>query len=89
MSKLARGMMKPRFARCFSLEATFFNLFPARDAPAPELAAKDLGAQEGKDAEKEKKENEKRDDRFDRVDKRPEKILQRSPIPKTRICLNL
>ena len=55
----------------------------------PELAAKDLGAQEGKDAEKEKKENEKGDDCFDRVDKRPEKILQRSPIPKTRICLNL
>ena len=64
-------------------EISFSGLCP------PELAAKDLGAQEGKDAEKEKKENEKGDDRFDRVDKRPEEILQRSPIPKTRICLNL
>ena len=89
MSKLARGMMKPRLARCFSLEATFFNLFsPARDAPAPELAAKDLGAQEGKDPEKEKEENEKGDDRLDRVDQGAEKVLEGSPVPATRTCLN-
>ena len=88
MSKLARGMMKPRLARCFSLEATFFNLFPARDAPAPELAAKDLGSQEGKDPEKEKEENEKGDDRLDRVDQGAEKVLEGSPVPATRTCLN-
>ena len=81
-------MMKPRLARCFSLEATFLTFSPARDAPAPELAAKDLGAQEGKDPEKEKEENEKGDDRLDRVDQGAEKVLEGSPVPATRTCLN-
>ena len=61
---------------------------PARDAPAPELAAKDLGSQEGKDPEKEKEENEKGDDRLDRVDQGAEKVLEGSPVPATRTCLN-
>ena len=53
----------------------------------PELAAKDLGAQEGKDAEKEKEEDEERHDRLDRVDQRTEQVLKGSPVPGTRIRL--
>ena len=55
--------------------------------PPPELAAKDLGAQEGKDAEKEKEENEEGDDRLNRVDQGAEQVLKGSPVPETRICL--
>ena len=54
----------------------------------PELAAKDLGAQEGKDPEKEKEENEEGDDRLNRVDQRAEQVLKGSPVPGTRIHLN-
>ena len=54
----------------------------------PELAAKDLSAQEGKDAEKEKEENEEGHDRLNRVDERAEEVLKGSPIPGTRIHLN-
>ena len=55
----------------------------------PELAAKDLGAQEGKDAEKEKEEDEEGDDRFNRIDQRPKQVLKGPPVPETsRIRLN-
>ena len=55
---------------------------------APELAAKDLCAQEGKDAEKEKEEDEEGHDRLNRVDQRTKQVLKGSPVPETRIRLN-
>ena len=67
---------------------TFSPLCSSWDS-APELAAEDLGAQEGKDAEKEKEEDEEGHDRLNRVDQRPQQVLKGSPVPETRIRLNL
>ena len=55
--------------------------------PPPELATKDLGAQEGKYAEKEKEEDEEGHDRLNRVDQRAEQVLKGSPVPGARIRL--
>ena len=74
MSKFALGWIRPRFARCRILGNIFLSW--ARKLPPPELAAKDLGAQEGKDAEKEKEENEEGDDRLNRVDQGAEQVLK-------------
>ena len=47
----------------------------------PELAPKDLSAQEGKDAEEEKEEDEQGDDRLYRIDQGSQQVLEGSPVP--------
>ena len=47
----------------------------------PELAAKDLCAQESKDAEEEKEEDEEGDDGLYRIDQRAKEVLEGTPVP--------